>query len=63
MWNKEFICERGFGKVISPFSEVIEKRGWAFFCENKAPGFSALPREFYENMVGMKEDSVFVRGV
>ena len=63
MWNKEFICERGFGKLISPFSEVIEKRGWAFFCEHKAPGFSALPREFYANMVGMKEDSVFVRGV
>ena len=63
MWNKEFICERGFGKLISPFSEVIEKRGWAFFCEHKAPGFSALPREFYANMVGMKEDFVFVRGV
>ena len=27
MWNKEFIFERGFGKLISPFSEVIEKRG------------------------------------
>ena len=63
MWNKEFICERGFGKLIPPFFEVIEKRGWAFFCEHKAPEFSALPREFYANMVGMKEDSVFVRGV
>ena len=31
MSDKEFICERGFGKLISPFSEVIEKRGWAFF--------------------------------
>ena len=30
---------------------------------HKAPGFSALAREFYENMVGMKEDSVYVRGV
>ena len=55
--------ERGFGKLISPFSEVIEKRGWGFFCEHKAPGFSALAREFYANMVGMKEDSVYVRGV
>ena len=32
LWNKvmsdkEFVCERGFGKLISPFSEVIEKRG------------------------------------
>ena len=57
------MCERGFGKLISPFSEVIEKRGWGFFCEHKAPGFSALSREFYANMVGMKEDSVYVRGV
>ena len=68
LWNKtlfekEFVCERGFGKLISPFSEVIEKRGWGFFCEHKAPGFSALAREFYANMVGMKEDSVYVRGV
>ena len=26
-------------------------------------GFSALPKEFYVNMVGMREDSVYVRGV
>ena len=63
LFNKEFVCERGFGKLISPFSEVIEKRGWGFFCEHKALGFSALARVFYANMVGMKEDSVYVRGV
>ena len=57
------MCERGFGKLISPLSEVIEKKGWGFFCEHKALGFSALSREFYANMVGMKEDSVYVRGV
>ena len=55
--------ERGFGKPIPPFSEVIEKRGWGFFCEHKAPGFSTLAREFYENRVGMKDDSVYVRAV
>ena len=27
------------------------------------PGFSALARDFYENMVGMREDTVYVRGV
>ena len=27
LFDKEFVCERGFGKLISPFSEVIEKRG------------------------------------
>ena len=68
MWNKilfdkNFLGERGFGKLIPPFSEVIKKRGWGFFYEHKAPGFSALAKEFYANMVGMKEDLVYVRGV
>ena len=63
MFYKEFVCERGFSKLFSPFLEVIEKRGWGFFCEHKAPGFLALSREFYANMVGMKDDSVYVRGV
>ena len=27
MFDKEFVCERGFGKIIPPFSKVIEKRG------------------------------------
>ena len=68
LWNnqmadKGFINERGFGKLISPFAEIIEKKGWEFFYTYKVPGFSALAREFYTNMVGMREDSVDVRGV
>ena len=68
LWNKlfvdkGFISERGFGKLISPFSKIIEKKGWDFFYKHKAPGFAALAREFYLNMVEMKEDSVYVRGV
>ena len=63
MFDKDFVCERGFGKVISPFSEVITKRGWEFFYERKAPGFSALPWKFYANMLGMKDNSFYVRGV
>ena len=68
LWNrlladKGFVSERGFGKLISPFSELIEKRGWECFCAHTAPGFSALAREFYANMVGMREDSIYVRGV
>ena len=36
-WNiqlaeKGFIGDRGFWKPISPFAELIEKRGWEFFC-------------------------------
>ena len=63
MFDKEFVCKRGFGKLISSVSEVIKKRGWEFFCEHKALGFAALAREFYVNMVGMKDDYVYVRGV
>ena len=63
LFDKEFVGERGFGKLISTFSEVIEKKGWGFFYEHKAPGFSVLSMEFYANMACMKEDSVYVRGV
>ena len=68
LWDKQFvdkgfISERGFSKIISPFSETIEKKGWEFFCKHKAPGFTAMVRDFYSNMVEMREDSVYVRGV
>ena len=64
LWNKVFankgcICERGFRKLISPFWKIIEKKGWDFFYKHKALGFAALAREFYSNMVEMKEDSVY----
>ena len=68
MWNrlladKGFVSERGFRKLISPFSEIIENRGWECFYAHTAPGFASLVREFYANMVGMREDSVYMRGV
>ena len=42
LWNrlladKGFVSERGFGKLIFPFSEIIEKRGWECFCAHTAP--------------------------
>ena len=46
--------------MISPFSEIIEKRGWECFGAHTVPGFAALAREFYANMVGMREDLVYV---
>ena len=65
LWNKQFtnkgfISERGFGKLISPFSKIIEKKGWDFFCKHKVLGFAALAREFYSNILEMREDSVYV---
>ena len=61
--NKGFVNKRGFGKLISHFSEIIEKRGWESFCAHTATGFSALAREFYANMVGMKEDTFYARSL
>ena len=65
LWNrlladKGFVSEKGFGKLISHFSEIIEKRGWECFCAHTAPGSSTLAMEFYANMVRMREDSVYV---
>ena len=60
--ERGFVCERGFSQLISPFKEVIEKRGWQELVEHKNPGLSNLVREFYANMDQMGEKSVFVRG-
>ena len=60
---KGFIGERGFGMFISPFIEIIKKRGWSLFYNHKAPGFAAVVREFYSNMIDMREDSFYVKGV
>ena len=42
---------------------MIEQRGWEKFCEHRKTGYAAIVREFYSNLVGRKENSVFVRGV
>ena len=60
--DKGFIEEKGFGTFISPFVEIIEKRGWSLLCKHKTPGFAVVVREFYANMMEIKEDSVCVRG-
>ena len=53
---------KGFNKLISPFKETIEKKGWHLFCEYKAPSFVDVVKEFYSNMVGLREKTCFVRG-
>ena len=54
--DKGFIKERGFSTFISSFVETIEKKGWRLFCKHKPPGFATVVREFYGNMMEMKED-------
>ena len=61
--DKGFVGERGFSNHISPFKEMIEQRGCKNFCKHQRPGYAAVVREFYSNLVGRKDNSVFVRGV
>ena len=61
--SKGFVGERGFSKLISPFKELIEQRGWENFCKHQNSGYAAVVWEFYANLVGRKDNSVYVRGV
>ena len=61
--GKGFVGERGFSQLISPFKELIEQRGWGKFCKHQKFGYAAVVREFYSNLVGRKENFVFVKGV
>ena len=45
------IAERGFKKIISPFAEMLEKRGWKLLDEHIEPGYAYLVKEFFANMV------------
>ena len=56
--DKGFIGERGFSTFISLFVEIIETRGWNLFCKHKPSSCAAVVREFYSNIIDMKEDAV-----
>ena len=67
-WRKNyagrgFVAERRFKDPITPFKEMIEKRGWETLCAHRRAGYAAVVREFYSNLVGRKENTVYVRGV
>ena len=61
--GKGFAGERGFSQLISPFKELIEQRGWGELCKHQKSRYAAVVREFYSNLVGRKENSVYVKGV
>ena len=61
--NKGFVAERRFKNPITPFKEMIEKRGWKALCTHQKSGYAAVVREFYSNLVGRKDNTVYVRGV
>ena len=60
--NISFIAERGLKNVISPFSEVLERREWQLLAEHKESSCASLVKEFYENMVEKEEKKVYFRG-
>ena len=61
--GKGFIAERRFKNPITPFKEMIEKRGWETLCADRRAGYATVAREFYSNLVGRKDNTVYVRGV
>ena len=61
--NKGFIAERRFRNPITPFKEMIEQRGWKALCAHQKSGYTAVVKDFYSNLVGRKDNTVFVRGV
>ena len=61
--NNGFVAERRFKNPITPFKEMIEKRGWKALCTHQRSRYAAVVREFYSNLVGRKDNTVFVRGV
>ena len=61
--SKGFVAERRFKNPITPFKEIIEKRGWETLCAHRRSGYAAVVKEFYSNLVGRKDNTVYVRGV
>ena len=60
--DRGFIVERRFRKLISPFTEMLEKRGWQSLGEHKEPSCAALVKFFFANMVEEEGKKVYVRG-
>ena len=59
--NKGFIAERRFRNPITPFKEMIEQKGWKALCAHQKSGYTAVVKYFYSNLVGRKDNTVFVR--
>ena len=60
--DRGFIAEREFKRLISPFAEMLEKRGWKSLGEHKEPGCAALVKEFFANLVEKEGKKVYVKG-
>ena len=60
--DRGFIVERGFKNLVSPFSKMLEKRGWQSLGKHKEPSCAALVKEFFANMVEDEGKKIYVIG-
>ena len=60
--DRGFIAERGLKRLISPFAEMLEKRGWQSLGEHTKPGCATLVKEFFANLVEKGGKRVYVSG-
>ena len=58
--DNDFIAERGFKQVISPFAEMLKQRGWQSLGEHKELRYASLVKEFFANMVEKEGKRVYV---
>ena len=61
--DRGFIAERGFKKLISPFADMLENRGCQSLGEPKEPGYAALVKEFFANLVEMEGRKYMLEGI
>ena len=60
--KKGFVEEIGFKKLVAPFKEKIEQRGWETVSKHMKLGKRALVKEFYTNLSDRKNMTCYVRG-
>ena len=60
--KKGYVEERGFKKLLSPFKEEVERRGWEIVSQYIKPGRRAIVKEFYANLGERKDLTCYVRG-
>ena len=61
--RKEVCRRKGIQPTHLPVQGIDRAKRWGKFCKHQKSGYAAVVREFYSNLVGRKENSVFVRGV
>ena len=54
---------KGIQSANIPVQRIDRAKSWGKFCKHYKTRYAAIVREFYSNLVGRKDNSVFVKGV